>query len=479
MQNLSTRKAKPQFQKPEETLGDLETDVVSGLIAAASDVALVLDSQGVIRDIAFGNDELASQGFDTWRGRHWSDVVTVESKPKLKELMKGAESGSESAMRWRQVNHPSPQGGDIPIKYLTFPIGKNGRILAVGREMQALANLQQRLVEAQVTLEREYARLRSAENRYKLIFQMAKEAMLIVDSATSRVVEANPAAVEVLGQSHKRILGANPSRLFAASGADTLGTFIAKIRETGRAPDISIKIREDDTAVNLSGSIFRQEAQTYLLLRVKPASEGLIAGHGEEDTKALVDILARLPDAFVVTDMSGRILKANTAFLDMTQVSNEDLLRGEPLDRWLGQSGIDLNIILANLKEHGSVRLFSTVMRSEYNTETDVEVSAVSSGDGTNCIGFAIRSTEGRLPVSREVASFAPQSAEQLTNLVGRVPLKNLVQETTDIIEKLCIESALELTGDNRASAAEMLGVSRQSLYVKMRRYGIGHLDQD
>ena len=43
----------------------------------------------------------------------------------------------------------------------------------------------------------------------------------------------------------------------------------------------------------------------------------------------------------------------------------------------------------------------------------------------------------------------------------------------TDLIEQLCIEAALELTGDNRASAAEMLGLSRQSLYVKLRRFGM------
>ena len=49
--------------------------------------------------------------------------------------------------------------------------------------------------------------------------------------------------------------------------------------------------------------------------------------------------------------------------------------------------------------------------------------------------------------------------------------------ETTDVIERLCIEAALELTRDNRASAAEMLGLSRQSLYVKLRRYGLGDLD--
>jgi DNA-binding NtrC family response regulator len=61
--------------------------------------------------------------------------------------------------------------------------------------------------------------------------------------------------------------------------------------------------------------------------------------------------------------------------------------------------------------------------------------------------------------------------------MVGRVPLKDLVRESTDLIEKLCIEAALELTGDNRASAAEVLGLSRQSLYAKLRRYGLGDLD--
>ena len=53
------------------------------------------------------------------------------------------------------------------------------------------------------------------------------------------------------------------------------------------------------------------------------------------------------------------------------------------------------------------------------------------------------------------------------------MPLKDIVGETADLIERLCIEAALELTRDNRASAAEMLGLSRQSLYVKLRRYGI------
>ncbi len=47
------------------------------------------------------------------------------------------------------------------------------------------------------------------------------------------------------------------------------------------------------------------------------------------------------------------------------------------------------------------------------------------------------------------------------------------MREATDVVERLCIKTALELTDDNRASAAEMLGLSRQSLYVKLRRHGL------
>jgi DNA-binding NtrC family response regulator len=70
-----------------------------------------------------------------------------------------------------------------------------------------------------------------------------------------------------------------------------------------------------------------------------------------------------------------------------------------------------------------------------------------------------------------------PAPAANLTELVGRVPLRELVRDATDVIEKLAIEAALELSSDNRALAAEMLGLSRQSLYVKLRRFNIGGAD--
>jgi transcriptional regulator PpsR len=144
------------------------------------------------------------------------------------------------------------------------------------------------------------------------------------------------------------------------------------------------------------------------------------------------------------------------------------------LDRWLGRSSVDLNVLIGNLKQHGVLRLFPTTLRSGYGESGAIEISAVAVTDGPQpCLGFSIRDVGRRLPAEGRGNRQLPRSADQLTGLVGRLPLKDIVGETTDLIERLCIEAALELTRDNRASAAEMLGLSRQSLYVKLRRYGI------
>lgn len=64
-------------------------------------------------------------------------------------------------------------------------------------------------------------------------------------------------------------------------------------------------------------------------------------------------------------------------------------------------------------------------------------------------------------------------------NLVGTAPLKELVAATADVVEKMCIETAVELTDNNRVAAAELLGLSRQSFYVRLRKYGLLKKDEE
>jgi transcriptional regulator with PAS, ATPase and Fis domain len=191
----------------------------------------------------------------------------------------------------------------------------------------------------------------------------------------------------------------------------------------------------------------------------------------------LLEVLEAFPDGLVVTSPHGDILTANPAFLELAQLATVEQVRGRPLDRWLGRPGIDMRVLVGNLRRHGSVRRFATTLRGEHGSSCNVEVAAVFALNAAEpSLGISIRTVEKRAPTDSRTSRELPHSAQELTELISRAPLKELVRETTEVIERLCIEAALRLTADNRATAAELLGLSRQSLYAKLRHYGLGDL---
>ena len=464
------------FASPDSSLGELDMQSVATLIATASDIALIIDSDGVIRDIAFQSEELAAD-LDTsgeWLGRKLMTTVVLDSRPKVTHLLADAVTHNTKP-KWRHLNHAASDGRSIPVLYCAVQVGEDGRMVAFGRDLRAMSSLQQKLMTAQETLERDYSRMREVEARYRLLFQMSSEAVLILDTVRHRVVEANPAARVLFGNRADQTSGQSLSDIFAGATLDSIAAHLGAIRADGRAEEFSARLASDDTEVVVAASLFRQENTTLFLVRISP---GPGDGARVPDVKRkLLKLVEIAPDGFVVTDNTGNILTANTAFLDMAGLADEELARGESLDRWVGNSGVELDVLITNLRQRGSVRFFTTTVRSEDTSTAQVEISAVAIGNGGQpSFGFAIRNIGPRLQVEPAAARALPRSIEQLTELIGRVSLKDLVRESTDVIEKLCIEAALELTGDNRASAAEMLGLSRQSLYVKLRRYGLGDL---
>ncbi|MGY2047834.1 transcriptional regulator PpsR [Methylobacterium sp. JK268] len=444
------------------------------LVATASDVSLVVDGGGVIRDATFGAEGLSEEAGEDWLGRRWIDTVTVESRPKIASILKDAEPGAVT--RWRQVNHPSASGGaDVPIRYSALRVPDGGEIIVVGRDLRALSALQQRLAESQQALERDYARLRSAETRYRVLFQLAGEPVLIVDAATRRITEINPAAARLLGRAAKRIVGRDLVDLFEPEGARAVQPLLVGLRLTGHAEDLVLRLAHRRGEARLSAALFREEAGTNILVRLAPLAPP--AGPAETRSGAL-EVIEAMPEGFVVTDRDRRIIGANAAFLDLAQLATQHQAKGEPLERWLGREGAELSALFGTLAEHGSVRHFATVVRGEFGSVEEVEVAAVSVPGGDKpCFGFTLRGLPRRVAAPPSGGRELPRSVEHMTELVGRVSMKALVRETTDLIERLCIEAALRITNDNRASAAEMLGLSRQGFYAKLRRYGLGDLD--
>ena len=461
------------FRTPKESLGDLDADTAATLIAAASDIALAIDSEGTIRDAAFQRADLPLElkYSDQWVGRSWQATVAEESQAKIEQLLE--EAAARKVSRWREIRYPATRGPGIPILYSVVAVGEQ-RFVATGRDVRAAAALQQKLVEAQIAIERDYSRMRNVESRYRILFQMYSEPVLIVDAATHRVVEANPSAAVLLGESPTHLIGKLFPDGLLIDDPSVAQSISFAIRTQGRIENLKVRL-DNGKEFSLDGVFFRQDVSSFFLLRFASTAAAPAAPMSRHNlTSQTLQFVEEAPDGFVLTDRDGRLLRANAAFLQLAQIENEKHFRGESIDRWVGKSSVDFDILLSNLRQYGSLKLFSSVVRGEHGSPVDVEISAVALGgqDGPN-LGFVIRNVGRRIGTEIGPSSEIPRSREQLTELIGRVPLKELVRETTDIIERLCIEAALKLTGDNRATAAEMLGLSRQSLYVKLRRFGL------
>ncbi len=461
------------FKAPQETLGDLDAEAASALVAAAADVALIVNGKGVIRDMACQSEELQAvlEGQSRWLGQAFANTVTLESRPKVEALLR--EASPNHASPRRQVNHPTGRGTDIPILYSAVRVGGLDRLVALGRDLRPLAELQQRLVEAQQSMERDYARLRHAETRYRLLFQLSPEPVLVLEVASQRVMEANPAAVRLFGEV-RDIVGRLISEVFDVRSAGAVQALLAGVRAAGRADSVRATLAGGVRECAVSASMLRQDGASLFLVRLSPVEAGDAVAVNEASRSHLAEFFEAATDGLVITDRDGRITNANAAFLELAQLASEEQARGQSLERWLGRTGVDFSVMMSNLRQSRAVRLFATRLQGELGGSADVEISAATVSNGAEpYFGFTIRDVGRRLRTDLRSSRELPRSVEQLTELVGRVSLRELVREATDVIERLCIEAALELTGNNRASAAEMLGLSRQSLYVKLRRYGL------
>ncbi|MFN8695658.1 MAG: transcriptional regulator PpsR [Burkholderiales bacterium] len=471
----------------------LDVRQVVKLIAATADITLLIDADGVIRSAEFGAD-FQREGFAPIVGRTWMETVTIESQPKVEALMDDAVNGEHRMSKWRQINHVVDGSGDVPVSYMALRANDSGMIIAVGRDQRGQAALQHKLVDAQHSLERDYWRLRNAETRYRQLFQLSNEALLVLDASTLRVLEANPAVMALFDTDRAPSVGQRFPSTELPLDAAAVEALLARVIASGRSDEVTMTVgagfggdsaeRGNDLLVSVTP--FRHDQQHLLMVRMSFTRVGPAESAEFRHAMAALRVAA---DGFAVATTSGVIVWANQTFADFLRVNDPDSLKGGSLERWVGRVEVDYDVLMSNLRQRGSVRLYATALRASDGGLIDVELSAVQvPGALPPMIAISARSIASRVSVgeaelTNQVAASAgaggnplARSADQLAALVGRMPLKDIVGETTELIEKLCIEASLQLSRDNRAAAAEMLGLSRQSFYVKMRRFGIGDL---
>ena len=344
-------------------------------VALASDIAIVIDADGIVRTVEQGDSGPVAPDAADWVGRSWVDTVSGETRGKIEKLLK--EASSQGVARRREVNHPLHAGGNLPIAYTAVRLGAGGPVLAVGRDLRAVAAIQERFIESQQDLERGYWNARQAESQYRQLFQVATDAVMVIEPESLVILDANPAAMRLFASVGDPLIGKHASAGFAHYSRGPLNELFATARGSGQGGEIRARLLGNGASTSVAATSFRAEHDMRLLVRVRavdaPGSLQPSSDAGRDPAAAMV---ASGDDAAAVTDSNGRIQLANPAFLRLLSLSDEGEAKGRPLLDWIGSPEQPLARLIAQVRRQGVVRRFDTVLRPTRGPAEPVEVAA-------------------------------------------------------------------------------------------------------
>ncbi len=483
-QNLMTARATSlrvaeevrEFDEPTAHFHDMDDTDIARLVMRGSDVSLIISEDGHIQDLAYRDHGFKDYKADHWIGQKFTDIVTMETVEKVDTLL--ADAKKEAITSARQINHPGDRGPDLPVVYRFVRLSESGPIFAFGENQSKVANAQSRLVQAQMELEADYRKLRETEARYRTIFQMAKRAVIVVDGATRTIMDANRSAGALFGKDAEKLAGDSAANILDRASRKNGVEIMTEAHYKGSAKSFKSKVAFDGQDCLVSVEPFRENGQNNLLIKFDRT--GTVTDIAETRNDQDIELLKNLPEGVALLDTQGTVVEVNEQFLDLVQALNKDRIVGRQISNWLGASSVDSQVLISKLKKEGRVTNFATIARGEAGASNDVSVSASSTmvGDETRFILIISEGSrrERALPAQPFGAETNPNG---ISELVGRVPMKELIRDSVDVIEKMCIEAALNQTNNNRASAADLLGLSRQSLYIKLKRYGLEDFGDD
>lgn len=445
----------------------IEPDAMAEILSSVADLGLVVSPMGQILGV------LTSPNFEPdlsdWPEALLQDKLTVESIPKLEARLKQFDDGSPNAAPIELNHNVEGSNVDIPVRYSFHKISNDKNILMLGRDLRPIVDMQQQLVAAQVALEQDYEAQRGHETKFRVLMQAVPDAMVFVSPSSGVIQDCNAAAEKVFGKSRDGLIGQSITR--GIEDADILDRIVVAASESIEA-SASFTMKHNRERFSVSPTLFRSDDENGILCRITPV------GAGGPNTDALQQNLNHFyetgVDAIIFASQDGDFLSANDAFLKLASVAQAQSLKGRSVADFLSRGAVDLKVILDNTVRTGSIRMYSTKIKGEHGTERSVEISSSALGAGDEMVfALLIRDTN-----RMETAKTAPSAQSEVDmrsviELIGSQSLKSIVSRTTDVVEKMCIETAVEMTSNNRVAAAEMLGLSRQSLYVKLRKYGL------
>jgi transcriptional regulator PpsR len=456
----------------------ISPEAFTDIISRVADLGVVLapdgDVQGVFANPAFRPKDAVAR----FEGAQFRETLTEESRTKFDARLSEFRIDPLQT-RPVELNHRTESGmPTFPVRYSFHAIGESGKILLMGRDLRSIAEMQQQLVAAQLTLEKDYEARREHDMQFRVLMASIDDAMIFVSLPGGVIKDCNPAARVLLGKQGGDLVGASLDQVLEGKGKSALIDRLIGLANENASAQMTLKARAPARVVSLRPVLFRTGGDQAMLCRITATAPERMKSDSLQSN--LTGLYERGVDAIVFVDTVGVILSANDAFLNLADVTHGQALKGRSIVDFLGRGSVDLNVMLENAARSGMMRAYTTRVTGEFGAERAVEISTTHVQTGAEPVFALVLRDTSRVDHARaETQHLGEVDVQSVIELIGSQSLRDIVARTTDVVEKMCIETAVELTSNNRVAAADMLGLSRQSLYVKLRKYGLLKTDTD
>ncbi|MEM7718926.1 MAG: transcriptional regulator PpsR [Pseudomonadota bacterium] len=451
----------------------IEPEYLTGILAAACDLAFVVSVDGIVRSILIDDETKDHARLGHWAGKPMQQFLTSESIGKFEAALDTL-GVAKQITRPVELNHQDKSEWQYPVRYSFHLVGPDASVLMLGHDLRLVAETQEQLVQAQFALERGYEERREYDARYRMLMTTSSDAFLFASAFDGRIRDVNPAAARLLGAERDDLIGVPLAQEFKHRRRGEFVEKLISLATSDFGEEVQAQTVRGRRDVRITPTVFRAAGERLMICRLQSDSTDARSNDRLLDTMGA--LFHKSTDAIVLTDTRGLVLEVNEAFLEIADVASLSDVKARSLSEFLQRGQIDLSVMLENAIRSGHMRVYATKLANEFGARASVEISVVYINDQDRpTVGFIMRDAS-RAETIRSAAKGSGQadtSSHNVVELVGSAPLKEIVAETNEVIERMCIETAVELTRNNRAAAAEMLGLSRQSLYVKLRKYGL------
>jgi hypothetical protein len=367
----------------------------------------------------------------------------LKCNPALQKMLGYSETELSSSMLFTEFTHPEDRElgrglyrelaegkrdkYDIEKRYFN----KDGRmiwgllVVSLVKDREGVPSYAVGMVQDITERKRAGEALRDSEERYRTLFKKAAEGILVAGTETKKFLYANPAVCRMLGYTEEELAGLSVRDIHPPEDmARVMSEFEAQVRGEKTTVVALPCLRKDGTR------IYADITSAVMVIDGMPCNVGFFSDvterkraeealrESEEKYRALIETTGT---GYLITDMEGRVLDANSEYVRLTDRGTLQEILGRRVTEWTAQHDLARNAEgFRKCLERGFVRNLELDHVNKDGECTPIEINAtlLPSATGVRIVGLCRDITE-----RKRAEQSLREAEEQFRSLFAATPL--------------------------------------------------------